>query len=101
MKVLSRMLVAAALGVAGTLAVPVAAQAEPSNCSVNLQHKTARALCTGGSGQYRAAISCIVLKPGDPVETTNYGGWVHIGLTSSASCGGGSQVTDYWYEPRN
>jgi hypothetical protein len=100
MKVLSRVLIAAAIGVAGTLAVPVPAQAAPANCSLTLQHKTARALCTAGSGQYRAAIACIVLKPGDPVETTNYGGWVYIGLTSSASCGGGSQVTDYWYETR-
>jgi len=101
MKVMSRVLVAAALGVAGTLAVPVAAQAAPTGCSVNLQHKTARASCTGGSGQVRAMIACIVLKPGDPVETTNAGGWVNPGLTSSATCGGGSQVTDYWYETRN
>jgi hypothetical protein len=101
MKVLSRVLVAAGIGAAAVLAVPAGAQAAPANCSVTLQHKTARALCTAGSGQYRAAISCIVLKPGDPVETTNYGGWVYIGLTSTASCGGGSQVTDYWWEPKN
>jgi len=101
MRVLSRVLVAAAIGVAGTLVVPAAAQAAPTGCSVNLQQKTARASCTGGTGQVRAWIACIVLKPGDPVESSHPGGWVNVGATSSASCGGGSQVTDYWYETRN
>ena len=100
MRVLSRIVVAAVVGVTGALVAPAAAQATPSNCSVTLQNKTARAICTGGSGQVRAGIECLVMKPGDPFEVIHYGGWVYIGLTSSASCANGNQVVDYWYETR-
>jgi hypothetical protein len=100
MNVMSRVLVAAGIGAAAVLAVPTGAQATPANCSVTLQHKTATAICTAGSGQVRAAIECLVMKPGDPFEVIHYGGWVPIGLTSQARCANGNQVLDYWYETR-
>ena len=101
MRMIPKLLVGGVLVVAGTVVVPAAAQAAPSGCSVTVSGRTARATCTGGTGQVRAGAECLVMKPGDPFSTTSYGAWVGVGAVSTATCGGGTHLVDAWYETRN
>jgi hypothetical protein len=43
----------------------------------------------------RAGVDCIVKNEFD---NTSYGPWVAIGDASTALCGSGARVADYWYE---
>ncbi|GAA0923066.1 hypothetical protein [Virgisporangium aurantiacum] len=101
MRMIPKLLVGGALAVAGTMAVPTAAQAAPTGCSLTISGRTAQVVCSGGSGQVRAAVECLVMKPGDPFSTNRFGPWVGVGAVSSVSCGGGTHLVDAWYETRN
>ena len=93
-------LLAAVVG-AGLTIGATRAEAVPSGCSSSLSGKTTTARCTSGTGEVRAVIECYVTPPGrDPVYSTIHGPWVGVGASSSASCGGGSRVYEYWHELR-
>jgi hypothetical protein len=76
------------------------AQAVPSNCTLTSIPKGGKVKCTTGTGEVRVYVTCIILKPGDPIENTIYGPWVGVGATSQKTCGGGSQATDIGYQVR-
>jgi hypothetical protein len=101
MRMIPKLLVGGVLAVAGTLAVPTAAQAAPTGCTVTVAGRTAQANCSGGTGQVRAGVECLVMKPGDPFSTNRFGSWVAVGAVSSVSCAGGTHLVDAWYETRN
>lgn len=97
-----RLLVSAAVVTTGVLGTATAAQALPADCQVQVGTPAdgATVWCARGTGEYRAAVECLVMKPGDPFSTFRYGPWVNIQAYSSIDCPGGPRLVDAWYEVR-
>ena len=81
----ARVAVAAGIVAGATMVAAGPAQAFPSNCSTGYGgvHSTGYIVCYGGTGEYRARVTCD--KPWAP-DYKVYGSWESIYGTSIAAC---------------
>jgi hypothetical protein len=87
MKILVRLLMGTAMVAAGLAGSATAAQAVPTNCSLQagVPSNGASASCRAGTGLVRVVIGCSG-PASDPVLRYFAGPWVGIGAVSEAVC---------------
>lgn len=90
-KVRKTVVTAAAMAFSASLAgfaLQSPAQADAANCSAKIESSThTSALCTSGSGLFKATLRCVWHMPiGTPVYVWADGPWKNVGTRSHAYC---------------
>jgi hypothetical protein len=86
------LVVAAALGTA-----TAAGASTPDDCTVQLYAHGARAYCSAGTGQYRAAVRC---DKNNALDYNRFGAWVTAGRWSFADCNSADRPFNQHLETR-
>jgi hypothetical protein len=77
-------------GLGGVAVTASAAHAVPSGCGApNYTANWVGVTCTGGTGQFRLGVSCLILGSGGQTRWT-YGPWKNTPTTNYANCAAGS-----------